>query len=226
MQHIPPTASLELAPPGASQGMPAVLAHQHALIAQNGTEGSYEVSWIADSGAGRDLASMKAFQEQGIPKQCINGLVQTTQNVRFETGNGCVNSDTAVVANGSKFGEASFHLMQSCPLVRSLGQIVESGKPFVWLPGQLPFFGFDEQAVQLAADSERIHVADKVDDHAPIFSVYPLQRLKQLGRVMLLLNPPVQRSHQLRKQGGMRILKMGIRNQEKGMLDCCKMRSQ
>ena len=59
---------------------------------------------------------------------------------------------------------------QSCPLVRSLGQIVESGKPFVWLPGQLPFFGLDVDAVQLAADSERLFVADKVDDHVPIFS--------------------------------------------------------
>ena len=165
-----PLASLAFAPPGASQGMPAVLAHQHAMIAQYETEGSYEISWIADSGAGRDLASMKAFQEQGIPKQCLDNSLQTIQHVRFETGNGCVKSDTAVVANGSKFGEASFHVMQSCPLVRSLGQIVESGKPFIWLPGQLPFFGVDENAVQLAADSERIHVADKVDDHVPIFS--------------------------------------------------------
>lgn len=63
-----------------------------------------------------------------------------------------------------------FTVMQSSPLVRSLGQIVESGKPFVWLPGQLPFFGFGCDAVQLAADSERVITADEVDDHVPIFS--------------------------------------------------------
>ena len=123
------------------KGLPAVLSYQRALIAQHDQRGVYEISWIADSGAGRDLASMKAFQDQGIPKQNLNQFLQSTQSVRFETGNGCVNSDTAIIANGSKFGDASFHVMQSCPLVRSLGQIVESGKPFVWLPGQLPFFG-------------------------------------------------------------------------------------
>jgi hypothetical protein len=113
---------------------------------------------------------MKAFQDQGIPSQSLNQFLQSTQNVKFETGNGCVNSNTSINANGSKFGDASFHVMQSCPLVRSFGQIVESGKPFVWLPGQLPFFGLDVNAVQLAADSERLFVADKVDDHVPIFS--------------------------------------------------------
>ena len=158
------------APSGASQGLPAVLSYQHAMIAQHAERGVYEISWIADSGAGRDLASMKAFQDQGIPSQSLNQFLQSTQNVKFETGNGCVNSNTSINANGSKFGGASFHVMQSCPLVRSLGQIVGSGKPFVWLPGQLPFFGLDVNAVQLAADSERLFVADKVDDHVPIFS--------------------------------------------------------
>ena len=162
--------TLAFASSGASQGMPAVLSYQRAMIAQHDQRGVYEISWIADSGAGRDLASMKDFQDQGIPKQSLNQFLQSTQNVRFETGNGCVNSDTSVIANGSKFGDASFHVTQSCPLVRSLGQIVESGKPFVWLPGQLPFFGLDVDAIQIAADSERLFVADKVDDHVPIFS--------------------------------------------------------
>ena len=162
--------ALAYASSGASQGLPAVLSYQHAMIAQHDERGVYEISWIADSGAGRDLASLKAFQDQGIPKQSLNQFLQNTQRVKFETGNGCVNSDTSITANGSKFGDAAFHVMQSCPLVRSLGQIVESGRPFVWLPGELPFFGLDSDAIQLAADSERLLVADKVDDHVPIFS--------------------------------------------------------
>ena len=130
--------SLALAP-GASQGMPAVLTDQRAMISQNDPDGVFEISWIADSGAGLDLASMKALQDLGIPKQSLDKFLQDTRTVRFETGNGYVNSSTSINASGSKFGDASFHVMQSCPLVRSLGQIVESGKPFVWLPGQLPF---------------------------------------------------------------------------------------
>jgi len=30
-------------------------------------------------------------------------------------------------------------MMNDCPLVRSLEQIMSSGKPFVWMPGELPF---------------------------------------------------------------------------------------
>ena len=164
--------SLAFAPSGASQCLPALLSSsERAMIAQNhSTEGTFELSWIAYSGAGRDLASLKALQDQGIPTQIANQFMQTTGNVRFETGNGHVNSDTSITANGNLFGHASFCMMNSCPVVRSLGQIVATGKPFVWLPDQMPFFGCDEGAIQLSADMERVIFADKVDDHVPIFT--------------------------------------------------------
>ena len=54
--------------------------------------------------------------------------------------------------------------------MRSLGQIVAPGKPFVWLPDQMPFFGCDGGAIQLSADMERVIFADKGDDHVPIFT--------------------------------------------------------
>ena len=113
---------------------------------------------------------LKALQDQGIPTQIANQFMQTTGNVRFETGNGHVNSDTSITANGNLFGHASSCMMNSCPVVRSLGQIVATGKPFVWLPDQMPLFGCDEGAIQLSADMEREIFADKVDDHVPIFT--------------------------------------------------------
>ena len=113
---------LVFASPEASQGLPAVLSYQHAMIAQHDERGVYEISWIADSGAGRDLASMKAFQDQGIPRQSLNQFLQSSQSVKFDTGNGCVNSNTSINANGSKFGDASFHVMQSAVL--SFGEII------------------------------------------------------------------------------------------------------
>ena len=61
---------------------------------------------------------------------------------KFETGNGTYVSDPFIEMPGSTFGKASFQVMDDCPLVRSLGRIVEEEKrPFIWIPGSPPFFG-------------------------------------------------------------------------------------
>lgn len=67
------------------------------------------------------------------------------------------------------FGNASFHVMNDCPLVRSLGKIVQEGKPFIWIPGEMPFFGACKDAVQIAADATQIIPANRVEDGVPIF---------------------------------------------------------
>lgn len=155
---------------GQSHCTPAVLPLEHALIAQNHTKGEFEISWIADSGAGRNLASLKALQNQGIPSQIANQFVPETGRIKFEMGNGHVNGDTSNLAHGNKFGDASCCMMNSCPIVRSMGQIVATRKPFDWLPGEWPFFGRDVSGVQIAADAEQMIVASKIDEHMPIFS--------------------------------------------------------
>ena len=61
--------------------------------------------------------------------------------------------------------------MNDCPLVRSLGKIVEDdGKPFVWIPGELPFFGMSKDYVQVVADKNQVIHANRVEDGVPIFS--------------------------------------------------------
>lgn len=72
--------------------------------------------------------------------------------VRFETGNGQVTSGSIVHANGDQLGNASFCMLDSCPLVRSLGQLVDAGRPFVWMLGEFPFLGNDVNSVQVTAD--------------------------------------------------------------------------
>ena len=69
---------------------------------------SFTLEWIADSGAGRDLASERAFLEQGVPMTL--DICEWLQ------------------MPGSTFGKASFQVMDDCPLVRSLGTIVEEEK--------------------------------------------------------------------------------------------------
>ena len=41
------------------------------MVAQNNAEGLYQLEWIADSGAGRDLASVQAFEAQGVPSNVV-----------------------------------------------------------------------------------------------------------------------------------------------------------
>ena len=155
---------------GASQiGVPAVLSHQHAMIAQNNSEGVYQLEWIADSGAGRDLASFQAFEAQGVAASVSQRAVSSKGSVRFETGNSHVTSDSVVHANGNQVGKASFCMLDACPLVRSLCQLVESGMPFVWLPGELPFLGSDAHSIQVTADKRKIVVANRVEDHVLFF---------------------------------------------------------
>lgn len=47
-------------------------------------------------------------------------------------------------------------MLDSCPLVRSLGQLVDAGRSFVWMPGKLPFLGADISCVQIAADETKV----------------------------------------------------------------------
>ena len=158
------------------RGALAILYHDdHALIAQSKASRHVTLEWIADSGAGRDLASSRAFVEQGVSQSTIQRCTQSMSPIKFETGNGSYTADTCVALDGSTFGNANFSVMQDCPIVRSLGQIVAAGKPFVWLPGGLPFFCQDVDGLQLTVDSTKIHAASKVEDDVPIFQARSIQ---------------------------------------------------
>ena len=85
--------------------------------------------------------------------------------IRFETGNGFFTSSTAMTFVGNKFGDACFSMMDDCSLVRSLGQIVASGRPLIWEPGQRPYFAESIHDAQIAAVTlqSRIAHADRVE---------------------------------------------------------------
>ena len=50
------------------------------------------------------------------------------------------NSTECFNFHGSNFGAYEHSILDSCPIARSLGEIVSSGRPFVWMPGELPYF--------------------------------------------------------------------------------------
>ena len=164
--HIPDDVGVK----DALHCVPAVLSNHHALSACSARTGVQQIEWIADSGAGRDLCSERAFLEQGYTKSMIDQYSTAVNPTKFETGNGTFVSDSCISLDGSSFGKASYHVMNDCPLVRALGKIVQDdGKPFVWIPGELPFFGKSKDVVQVAADESQIIQADRVEDGVPIF---------------------------------------------------------
>ena len=150
--------------------VPAVLSNFHALSARSANTDVQQIEWTADSGAGRDLCSERAFLDQGFSMSMLNQFSTAVNPTKFETGNGTFVSDSCISLEGSSFGKASYHVMNDCPLVRALGKIVQDdNKPFVWIPGELPFFGKSKDVVQIAADESQIIQADRVEDGVPIF---------------------------------------------------------
>ena len=100
----------------------------------------------------------------------FKGHIQSTKSLQFETGNGVTSSGTFLTTTSDAFGSVESYVLQSCPVVRSLGQLVElQRKPFVWLPGSMPFFGTDTDCIQITWDSDRVIYAHKVDDFVPVF---------------------------------------------------------
>ena len=91
---------------------------------------------------------MKALSQQGIPSDVIKRVTQS-QAVAFSTGNGVYTSSEVLNARGSSFGNSSSYVMRDCPVARSLSELVNEGlRPFVWLPGKLPFFLSSSDCVQ------------------------------------------------------------------------------
>ena len=71
--------------------------------------GPFQVEWIADSGAGRNLTSLKALAKQGVGPSV--GISATrAEPVRFATGNGLFTATEVIHTVGSEFGESSSYL--------------------------------------------------------------------------------------------------------------------
>ena len=135
---------------------------------QHSGDGWFYHEWIADSGAGRSLESRDALIEQGIPEDVFTNMTEQAPTIAFSTGNGVVDSGLMLGFEGSAFGNNAAYLLDSCPSVKSLGELVETkSMPFVWIPGKLPMFLPECAHVQVIEDNA-IH-ADRVEGNVPIF---------------------------------------------------------
>ena len=151
-----------------STAMPALLPKAKEVALPGYQPGPFQLEWIADSGAGRNLTSLKALERQGMPPDVGLQASQVEQPIQFSTGNGVVTSHEVLTCNGQDFGKSTAYLMSDCPVVRSMGEIVNGGQlPFLWLPGQLPCFLKSSQYVQ--ANFSGALFADRVEGNVPIF---------------------------------------------------------
>ena len=141
---------------------------EQACVATWSQSGSYDVEWICDSGASRSLASVQSLVNQGIPENLVYSCLSSAPAIKFETGNGVTNSTECFNFHGSNFGAYEHRILDSCPIARSLGEIVSSGRPFVWMPGELPYFAENGKSLRVKCSGNKIF-ADRIEENVPIF---------------------------------------------------------
>ena len=141
----------------------------HTQISAGVSSTSFCVDWIADSGAGRSLGCVSSLEAGGIPSGLIKDNTTVTEfPIDFATGGGSRRGDQTIGYEGDVFGHTNAYLLpKGCPLVRSLGEIVnQQDRPFVWLPGELPFFVTKSHFLQVScAEGDR----SRIEENVPIF---------------------------------------------------------
>ena len=92
----------------------------------------------------------------------IQHSLRNADGLKFETGNGTTESNHTISIHGHQFGTHEHRVLDDCPLARSLGEIVDSGRPFIWLPNQLPYFAESFEDVRVRCKGSKL-VADRLD---------------------------------------------------------------
>lgn len=136
----------------------------------NPQDNSFALEWALDSGAGEDLSSVGAFENQGISPTWIQEYSTVTSSpLTFETGGGAKASTTTVGFVGNKAGEGMAYMLKNCPYVRSLGKLIQKGFSFFWGPNYEPTLVPPDVPFKVSCDKLQCHVAERVDHCVPIF---------------------------------------------------------
>ena len=160
------------AKPGAvAKAVVALVAASSLCVPATSVGPTYAVEWAADTAAGRHLGSAKALFDQGIPRQAFDHFLGASRApVTFHTGGGPQPGVQTLGFESDNMDFANHNMLDSCPLVRSTGMDVGSGKAFVWLPGKLPFFVSDLSKLKIECPEHARHYATRIDEHVPIFT--------------------------------------------------------
>ena len=66
-------------------------------------------------------------------------------------------------------GQTETYVLPKAPLAMSMGQIVEAGRPMIWLTGQLPFHVSDMSKLQVICPLKYRMYADRIEENVPMF---------------------------------------------------------
>ena len=94
------------------------------------------------------------------------------ENSKFSTGGGekCSSQTIGLRDNSGLLSDAIHFLLESCPLVRSIGLDAEKGGLcFVWMPNFLPYFVKDPSNFDITYDESNKFYASRVSQHVPFF---------------------------------------------------------
>ena len=132
-----------------------------------------QVEWAADSGAGRHLTSFEALSDQGYDRSFFDGFShQSHETLRFSTGSGQKDTSLSIgfQDRNGLFGKANHFILDSCPMVRSIGLDVEQdGLGFIWLPGCKPYCVRNPAECHVSCSEDNKFYASRVSQNALLF---------------------------------------------------------
>ena len=94
------------------------------------------------------------------------------ENFKFSTGGGekCLSQTIGLRDNSGFLSDANHFLLESCPLVRSIGLDVEKGGlGFVWMPNSFPYSVRDPSKCDITCDELNKFYASRVSQYVPFF---------------------------------------------------------
>ena len=119
------------------------------------------------------MTSFEAFGEQGYDRSYFDSFSnQSNESLRFSTGGG--QKDLALSIGfrdqSGLFGSANRFLLDSCPMVRSIGLDVEqNGLGFIWMPGCKPYYVRNPAECQINCGEENKFYAARISQNVPFF---------------------------------------------------------
>jgi len=87
----------------------------------------------------------------------------------FECGGGDVPSDKSLSMSSHVLGQTETFILPKAPLAMCMGKIVEGGKPYIWIPGSLPFHVTDLSKLKIICPLKFRLYANRVEENVPIF---------------------------------------------------------
>ena len=110
---------------------------------------------------------------EGIPKAQIEKFkVKLEKGKTMVTGNGEVPCTHAIPISGPLIGRMMVYLLKDAPFCISMGQTVQDGRrPFIWIPGQLPFHVTDPSKLEVLCPMKYRMYADHMDRNNPMLKM-------------------------------------------------------